>query len=145
MTILSQRLIILLSSLTAMPPKKKRAVEVYRSQDTHQVTSEPIRNVVRAIHRSSTGRILQSVRIHNRSPEAEDDESDGEDDPDLAISEGYIQELSTADFADDDNCIPPSVSNVDAHGDTEFDDGDDAVGDCIDIYHNFVDMDSSRY
>lgn len=124
-----------------MPPKRKRAIEVYRSQDTHPSTPEPIRDVVRAVHRSrATGRILQSVRIRNRSPEVGDEESDGGDDHDLPISESYVQDHTTADFADDDSCIPGSVPNVDEQGDTEFDDSDDDVCSRLDVYQDSVDI-----
>ncbi|KAG5221685.1 hypothetical protein IMY05_C4347000800 [Salix suchowensis] len=107
-----------------MPPKRKRAIEVSRSEGSNNLrrsTPEPVHDVVRSIHRSTTGRINQSVRMRQRNVVV-DDESNGEDDlePD-AMTEDYIHDASTADFIDDDNIIPV----LDDLGNIELDEGDD--------------------
>lgn len=116
-----------------MPPKRKRAIEVSRSEGSNNLrrsTPEPVHDVVRSIHRSTTGRINQSVRMRQRNVVV-DDESNGEDDlePD-AMTEDYIHDASTADFVDDDNIIPV----LDDLGNIELDEGDDLVGPYLFIY-----------
>lgn len=52
-----------------MPPKRKRAIEVSRSEgsnDLRRSMPELVQDVVRSVHCSSTGRINQSVRLHQR-------------------------------------------------------------------------------
>ncbi len=111
-----------------MPPKRKRAVKVSRSEGTDtQILSVPdtAQDIHHTIHRSTDGRMHRSVRVRLRtSADPEDNHQDHQD----VISEEYIRESATAEFVDDDIGAIPRDLDSDDNLDANMDDGDEVVG-----------------
>ncbi|KAF4582630.1 hypothetical protein EYR40_002553 [Pleurotus pulmonarius] len=117
-----------------MPPKRKRAIVVSASEgsrDDRQSSPEPVNDVVRFIHRAPSGRINQSLRIRQREAEAATNERNRNDDLASDVPEDYIRDPSTADFADEDNAVPPLDTHRDRDTDSEIDNGNDFVCPCL--------------
>ncbi len=107
------------------------------SNDLRRSMPDLVQDIVRSVHRSSSGRINQSVCLHQRVEDVvvNDGNNTNDDLEHNAIPEDYIQDASTADFADDDNGIPVLDDDL---GNPGVDDGDDLVSPYLFIYYKLI-------